>query len=181
MVGFIRRRSSAPDPVGRLLESFRPDMLRFALWLARDRSVAEDVVQEAMLRAWRSHAELKDARAARPWLLTIVRREHARLFERKRLPTTTLDELTEADAAHLAGPDEPELLGLRLAILRLADEYREPLVLQVLGGFSTAEIAAELGLSQSAVLTRLFRARNQLRSLYGFEPAADDLVSEAAP
>jgi RNA polymerase sigma-70 factor (ECF subfamily) len=178
MVGFIRRRSE-PDLRGQLLESFRPDMLRFALWLARDRSVAEDVVQESMLRAWRSRGELKDAQAARPWLLTIVRREHARLYERKRLPTTALDELPESDALQLAGPDEPELLGLRLAILRLADDYREPLVMQVLGGFSTAEIAAELQLSQSAVLTRLFRARNQLRSLYGLAPVEDvDAVGE---
>ena len=47
--------------------------------------------------------------------------------------------------------------------MKLPDEYREPLVLQVLGGFSTAEIAAELELTQPAVLTRLFRARNRLR------------------
>ena len=56
---------------------------------------------------------------------------------------------------------------LRRAIMQLPDEYREPLVLQVLGGFTTAEIAAELGLTQAAVLTRLFRARNRLRMIYG--------------
>jgi RNA polymerase sigma-70 factor (ECF subfamily) len=57
--------------------------------------------------------------------------------------------------------------------MQLPDEYREPLVLQVLGGFSTAEIASQLGLSQAAVLTRLFRARNRLRTLYGLEAAED--------
>jgi len=45
------------EAFGQLLESLRPDLLRFAYWLARDRSVAEDVVQESMLRAWRARAE----------------------------------------------------------------------------------------------------------------------------
>src|ERR1700748_2303149 len=75
------------EQLTRLLQSLRPDLLRFAFWLARDRTVAEDVVQETMLRAWRARGELRNAAAARPWLLTIVRRENARLHERKKLPT----------------------------------------------------------------------------------------------
>ena len=63
-----------------------------------------------------------------------------------------------------------ELADLRRAILALPDEYREPIVLQVLGGFSTGEIAQELGLTVPAVLTRLFRARNKLREIYGVDP-----------
>jgi RNA polymerase sigma-70 factor (ECF subfamily) len=70
----------------------RPDLLRFAHWLARDRALAEDIVQEALLRAWRSRDALKDQAAARAWLLTIVRREHARLYERKRLELVALDD-----------------------------------------------------------------------------------------
>jgi len=77
--------ADADAPLTRLFESMRPDLLRFAHWLARDRAIAEDIVQEALLRAWRSRDALKDLGAARPWLLTIVRREHARLYERKRL------------------------------------------------------------------------------------------------
>ncbi|TLY61955.1 MAG: RNA polymerase subunit sigma, partial [Gammaproteobacteria bacterium] len=49
----------------------RPDLVRFAHWLARDRAIAEDIVQEALLRAWRSREALKDPSAARAWLLTI--------------------------------------------------------------------------------------------------------------
>jgi RNA polymerase sigma-70 factor (ECF subfamily) len=74
------------------------------------------------------------------------------------------------------GPDS-EIDSLRGAILKLPLEYREPLIMQVLGGFSTAEIAEELSLSSTAVLTRLFRARNKLRSLYGLTPAPDDAGS----
>jgi len=173
--------SGGGDPaeaLARQLESLRPDLLRFAFWLARDRSIAEDLVQETMLRAWRSRTELRDAAAARPWLFTIVRREHARLHERKRLPLVDLDDIVARQEPELAaGEDDPQILDLRRAILTLPDEYREPLVLQVLGGFSTGEIAEELGLSVSAVLTRLFRARNRLRDLYGQVPtgtAAED-------
>ncbi len=157
----------------RLLEMLRPDLLRFAYWLARDRQVAEDVVQETLIRAWKSREELKDPAAARPWLFTIVRREHARLFERKRLPTVDVDEVEALGDPALASDGDVGLLDLRRAIMQLPDEYREPLVLQVLGGLSTTEIAAELELTQAAVLTRLFRARNRLRTIYGLEPAED--------
>jgi RNA polymerase sigma-70 factor (ECF subfamily) len=166
------------DAFGQLLESLRPDLVRFAYWLARDRSVAEDVVQEAMLRAWRARLELKDATAARHWMLTIVRREHARLYERKRLITVDLTDVIAREDAALARTGDGELLDLRSAILRLPDDYREPLVMQVLGGYSTAEIAKELNLSTPAVLTRLFRARNRLREIYGLTADADDSESE---
>jgi RNA polymerase sigma-70 factor, ECF subfamily len=161
------RRAEPGSPLTALFESLRPDLLRFAQWLARDRAVAEDIVQEALLRAWRSRAALKDPAAARAWLLTIVRREHARLYERKRLELVSLDEAAEIpDSAPAAGSDG-ELLTLRYAIMKLPLEYREPLVLQVLGGFSTEEIARELELTNTAVLTRLFRARHKLRALCG--------------
>src|SRR5262245_29929420 len=167
------RGTTVATPFARLLEMLRPDLLRFAFWLARDRAVAEDVVQETLIRAWKSREELKDPAATRSWLLTIVRREHARLFERKRLPTVDVDEVESLGDPALATDGDAGLADLRRAIMQLPDEYREPLVLQVLGGFSTAEIAHELGLTQPAVLTRLFRARNRLRTLYGLAPAED--------
>jgi RNA polymerase sigma-70 factor, ECF subfamily len=167
------RGTTAGAAFSRLLEMLRPDLLRFAFWLARDRSVAEDVVQETLIRAWKSQSELKDQAAARPWLLTIVRREHARLYERKRLPTVNVEEVEAIGDPALATDGDAGLDDLRRALVQLPVEYREPLVLQVLGGFSTAEIAAQLGLTQQAVLTRLFRARNRLRVIYGLQPAEE--------
>jgi len=171
------RGNTATSAFARLLETLRPDLVRFAFWLARDRAVAEDVVQETLIRAWKSREEIKDPAATRPWLLTIVRREHARLYERKRLPTVDLaDAEAQGDPALLASDSsdgEAGLDDLRRAILQLPDEYREPLVLQVLGGMTTAEIGEQLGLTQSAVLTRLFRARNRLRVIYGLAPTED--------
>jgi RNA polymerase sigma-70 factor (ECF subfamily) len=173
--------SDAQAPLTQLFESLRPDLLRFAHWLARDRAIAEDIVQESLLRAWRSRDALKDPAAARAWLLTIVRREHARLYERKRLELVSLDDVVEAQPGPRPAEPDGDLFTLRHAIMRLPLEYREPLVLQVLGGLSTEEIAQELALSSTAVLTRLFRARNKLRVICGMAAAPDvPGASEAA-
>jgi RNA polymerase sigma-70 factor (ECF subfamily) len=137
-------------------------MFRYAAWLSRDRAIAEDVVQEALLRAWKSLDALRDETAAKHWLLTIVRRENARYFERRRLDTVDIDELSPAQVAAIAESPNEELRDMREAIMRLDDDYREPLVLQVLMGYSTREIAAMMDLKQGAVLTRLHRARQKL-------------------
>jgi len=137
-------------------------MYRYAAWLSRDKAIAEDVVQEALLRAWKSLDALRDKTSAKQWLLTIVRRENARYFERKRLETVDIDNLTASQSALLAVEDDRELDDMRQAIYELEDDYREPLVLQVLMGYSTNEIAEQMGLKQGAVLTRLHRARAKL-------------------
>jgi RNA polymerase sigma-70 factor, ECF subfamily len=156
-----------------LCQSLRPDLLRFAFWLSRDRALAEDVVQETMLRAWKAQDSLLDEAAAKPWFLTIIRREYARSFERKRVVTVDVDELIAREEPLLAATEDQDLAELRAALFKLPDEYREPLVLQVLMGFSTAEIARELDLSGPAVLTRLFRARKRLRGLCGEDTSLD--------
>lgn len=168
----------------RIVAVFHHDMYRYALWLSRDRAVAEDVVQESLLRAWRSLDALRDADAAKSWLLTIVRRETARHFERRRPDALDIDDLTPAQAAEVAAErasedaasddpasdDNEQVHALRAAINELEDGYREPLVLQVLFGYSTQEIATHMGLKQGAVLTRLHRARLKLKeTLDGME------------
>ena len=154
-----------------LVGVFHQDMYRYAAWLSRDRAVAEDVVQESLLRAWKSLDALREASAAKHWLLTIVRRENARYFERRRLETVDVDDLTPSQEALLADQPDHELDDVRAAIYRLEDDYREPLVLQVLMGYSTNEIAELMGLKQGAVLTRLHRARLKLREDIVEEPA----------
>jgi RNA polymerase sigma-70 factor (ECF subfamily) len=153
--------------------ALRPDLLRFAFWLCHDYALAEDVVQESMLRAWKAQDSLEDEKAAKPWLLTIVRRELARTFERKRLNTVNVADMVALEDPALAAGDQAELAQMRAAIFKLPQEYREPLVLQALMGYSTTEIADELNLSLPAVLSRLFRARHQLRTLCGENTTED--------
>ncbi len=147
----------------RLVGVWHRDMYRYAAWLCRDPAIAEDVVQEALLRAWKSLDGLRDDAAAKQWVLTIVRRENARYFERKRLETVDIDNLTASQVAMLAESSDSDLDDVRQAIYRLEDDYREPLVLQVLMGHSTREIAELMNIKPGAVLTRLHRARNKLK------------------
>lgn len=141
------------------------DLYRFAAWLSRDPGVAEVVVQETLLRAWKSLDSLRDDEVAKHWLLTIVRRENARYFEGAKVEMLDLDELTPKQNEMLSTTDDQDLDEMRQAIYGLDDDYREPLVLQVLMGYSTSEIAELLGIKQGAVLTRLHRARRKLKGM----------------
>ena len=150
-----------------LVRATSGDLFRFAWWLCHNRALAEDLVQETYLRAWRSLDDLRETSAAKAWLITILRREHARLYERKALPVDSLDEpstaLPELETTVRAPEHESEDAIVRRAMSRLDPKYREPLLLQVLGGMSCEEIAGELGITAQAVMTQLFRARQKLK------------------
>ena len=124
-------------------------------------------MQQALLRAWKSRESLAEGDAARPWLLTIVRRELARTWERKRHETVPVDDLVDSESPELGATRDEDVMVVRRAILALEPDYREPLVMQVLLGHTTGEIAAALGITQRAVLTRLYRARLRLRERLG--------------
>lgn len=143
-----------------LVEVHSAGLFRFAYWLCRDRGRAEDLVQETFLRAWRALGDLREARAAKGWLMTILRREHARQHERQ------VPEIMDIDPDDIAGDSTPpiETVVLRQELLCLAEEYREPLLMQVLGGLNCEEIASALNLPANTVMTRLFRARQKLRA-----------------
>ncbi|MFK7889003.1 MAG: sigma-70 family RNA polymerase sigma factor [Gammaproteobacteria bacterium] len=154
-----QRHTQFESIVGKLA----PDLFRYAYWLSRDRQLAEDVVQETMIRAYKNLEQLRDATSAKHWLFTIVRREHARTFERKRLDLVDIDTPGMMDDS-LATPDfNHDVNAVREALAELETDYREPLVLQILLGHSVKEIAELLELGEGAVLTRLFRARKKLK------------------
>jgi RNA polymerase sigma-70 factor, ECF subfamily len=146
-----------------LVRACSAELYRYAYWLSRDRFVAEDLVQETFTRAWQAWERLRDDRTAKSWLYTILRNEHARLFERKRIDideTQELDEVMDGNSMNAH-----ESFEMRDALEALPNSYREPLVLQVLGGFSCKEIAGKMDISEGAVMTRLTRARLALRKL----------------
>ena len=162
----------------RLCLPYKADLYRFLFWLCRNRSLAEDVMQETWLRAWRSIGSLSDEKSARAWLLTIARRELARTFERKRLETVDLGSIVEAESQQLAMNDSSQVDEMRAALMQLETNYREPLVLQVLFGYTTEEIANQLEISVPAVLTRLYRARHLLRRKMFGEPVDESNADE---
>ena len=147
-----------------LARAYGTDLYRYAVWICGNDALAKDLVQETFLRAWRALDSLKDDKAAKSWLITILRREYARTFERKVPQFADLESVVIADPDELEPDERAERDLLRKGMLSLSRRYREPLLLQVLMGLSCEEIAGQLGISKSAVMTQLFRAREQLKS-----------------
>jgi RNA polymerase sigma-70 factor (ECF subfamily) len=162
LVARTARGEGASTDFERLVHDYSKDLFRYAYWLAGDRQVAEDLVQETFLRAWKSRKQLQDRGAAKSWLLTILRRENARRFERIR-PQESDVPLERIGSPRQDYDTSTEAFVLRRAIHALPQQYREPLLMQVLHGYSQKEIATHLGLSSAGVGTRLFRARQKLR------------------
>ncbi len=161
--------SSTQQRFEKMVHALSGDLYRYAYMLCRNQAMAEDLVQETFMRAWRFFGSLRDDSKAKSWLMTTVRREFARQFERYR-PVFVDD----VDFDRIGGGEEinPEVWGLRRAIADLPVKYREVLLLQVVGGYTGAEIATMVELPRATVNTRLFRARQQLRKAMGADDAA---------
>lgn len=147
-----------------LARQYGDDLFRFGVWLCGDRNLAQDLVQETFLRAWKALDKLKDEGAAKSWLITILRREYARTFERKTFPMTDIENVTVAEEDEPGPDDRMERELLRRGMLELEVKYREPLLLQAVAGMSIAEIAEQMELTESAVMTRVYRAREKLKA-----------------
>ncbi len=156
----------------RLVTAHSEDLYRYAIWLCKDPTLAQDLTQETCLRAWKSLKNLKDHKAAKSWLFTILRNEYSRQFARYRPNFSTVD-LEFLEKKDTQNDTSTEAFALRMALEELAEEYREPLMLQVLGGFSCEEIGTLCGVSTGAVMTRLFRAKQKLRSILA--PQSSDI------
>ena len=138
-----------------------------ARWLLRSREDAEDVTQEALLRAFRFFSGFHGS-DARAWLLQIVRNTCYTWLEKNR----PMDSAVEFDESlHLSpspGPEEQALAGsekerLTRALERLSPRSREVIVLRELEGCSYKEIAAITSMPIGTVMSRLHRARVALR------------------
>ena len=144
------------------VRAYSSDLFRYLYWVCRDRAQAEDLVQETFARAWSAWEDQQDEKAVKAWLFTIARREHARLFERKRLD---VDAEADFDALPSPLPQDPgTAIDLARALAALPLTLRDPLLLQVLGGLACSEIAVASGTTQEAILTRVSRARKALRA-----------------
>ena len=146
-----------------LVGEYYNDIFRYAYWLSKSRQVAEDLAQETFLRAWRSLDSLEKPGAPKAWLFTILRRENARRFEKYRPEADDIDDYSLPDSGKLEPDQILEREMIHQAMGELEPEYRDPLLLQVIGGFSGDEIAKMLDLNNNTVMTRLFRARNKLK------------------
>lgn len=169
--------SEAPKPDGDTVERFRRLMLPhldavhgFARWLTRDPMEAQDVAQEAMLRALRYMHAFR-GEEARPWLLRIVRNTWTDLRMRKGAEKLPLEEIEDRPGDG-PDPEQSALSGDRrrhlvAALAALPVDAREVLVLREIEDLSYKQIAAVLDLPIGTVMSRLGRAREKLAAALG--------------
>lgn len=153
-----------------------------AFWLLREKADAEDVVQDAYIRALRGFEGFRGENI-RPWLLAIVRNVALRALATRRRRNNVIP----IEAAWLPGDDE-NVRGMDYAsdepsaetrLIEAGDQalltraldamtpvFREILLLREAGDMSYADIAAVLGVPRGTVMSRLSRARAELRSVY---------------
>ena len=144
----------------------------YARWLTNNYSDAEDVVQDAYLRAFRFFSTLRGT-DARPWLLAIVRNAWYGRMGARKTPGERDDPAAIEQVAD-EGADPESLLmrreataGVRRAIAALPPDFREVLVLREIEGMSYKEIADVIGAPIGTVMSRLSRARERLVPLLG--------------
>jgi RNA polymerase sigma-70 factor (ECF subfamily) len=149
---------------------------RFARWLCRSPSDADDIVQEAFLRAFRGFEALRGG-DVKAWILTIVRNCHATAMQQQQR-RGTVPLLPEVHEEAGPGPEsvsaaEDERRTLDRLISDLPEEHRAVLLLRELEDMSYREIAAVTQVPIGTVMSRLARARAALRGKY-LEAAAGE-------
>ncbi|HWE16960.1 MAG TPA: sigma-70 family RNA polymerase sigma factor [Hyphomicrobiaceae bacterium] len=172
-------------------ESVLPHMkaaFNLAYWIVRSREEAEDVVQDAFVRAFRAFPRF-DGAAPKPWLLTIVRNVAYRALQNRNragnvvLFSEDLKNRESEDVREIPTPErsaetllvaESEREQLLSALAELPAHYREVVVLRELEGLSYGEIARAVDAPVGTVMSRLSRGRAELRNALTRRIAKDE-------
>jgi len=139
-------------------------LLRAAISITRDSAVAEDLVQETLLRAWRFFDRFDQGTNCKAWLFRIMLNLSTRVREKRTaefISSVPLDE-THADQASTGGDFLQQLL-VRRAFEALPQDQRSVLHLAIVDGFTCKEISELLSLPMGTVMSRLSRGRVSLR------------------
>jgi RNA polymerase sigma-70 factor (ECF subfamily) len=157
-----------------VLEHLDP-LFNLAMWMARDRAQAEDLVQEACLRALRFRHQFQPGTNLRAWLFQILRSVFITQYRRRGRAGHQVDlETLEGHGANPAaspaagrgaGAEPFARVDIDAALEQLPEEYRTVVVLSDIEGLSMAEVAVAMGCPVGTVKSRLFRARAQLQKM----------------
>ena len=177
-----RRRD--PGAFEELVELTHRQVYTLAYRLVGDRHEAEDVAQDAYLRAYRSLRGFRGDARFETWLYRIVSNTAMTHLRRRGRFGDLLPEGQEV-AAHVVSEPGEESLGdseITRALAALPDGQRVAVVLKDVYGFSCQEIAEQIGVSEGAVKVRLHRARRRLKELvYGTAPRGHEQVRRLLP
>lgn len=162
-----RIRAGDDDAFEALMVRYQAPLFRYLRGLVADAELAEDLLQETFLRAFRAIGGLSDPATLRGWLYRIAHNQAISALRRRRLVSW----LPLSLWLHLRAPEPAMLEAARVeqALAQLPTQLRAPLLLHLVAGFSYAEVAELLRLTEPAVRMRISRARAAFRAAYASE------------
>lgn len=155
----------APEPMRAAIEQHAAACYRLAISIVRDPSLADDVVQETMIKAWRYAPQQADGTVPRAWMLRVARNAAISMLRTRRddLYGDNAPEQISGITVARAVEGRAALGELSAALDALDSDSRALIVLREIDGLSYEDIAATMDLPLPTVKTRLFRARQVLK------------------
>lgn len=177
----IRNLLFGADPLRQQVEHWRPALYRVAYSWCHDRALAEDLVQETLLKALSRRAQLRDRERLKGWLFAILNngfRDHLR----RRRVHEDIDEMADEMPSVSPSPEDDHATSeivarVRAAIAVLPLGQRQVVTLVDLEELSYAEVAQALGIPIGTVMSRLCRARAALRVALTDDRAAAQVIA----
>ena len=163
-MGMIQAPNQTPaDRLDRMVRQYEKDLLRICCVYLRDRTAAEDVVQETFLKAFRNLDSFRGESSEKTWLMRIAInccRDYRRSAWYRYIDNrVSIDQLPTLSTA----PPSDEHIALTMAIMKLKPKYMEVVLLYFYEGCPIKEIAGMLNLTEAAVSTRIHKAKRKLR------------------
>ena len=148
-----------------LVDQYRSALFGTAYLMARDRGLAEDAVQEALIQIWKHLPSLRIRSSIKAWMVRIVVNELNQQFRKKQLPTVPLEMAEvrgEPDEAEPGIIRKEEYQSIKQALDKLPSEQREIVILHYFSELTVPEIAAAVNQREGTIKSRLSRALDRL-------------------
>ncbi len=148
------------------VDQFADSMYRVAFRLTGNRELASELVQESYYQAWRSLGSLKDIQKMRSWMFAILRNQYTKQLRSESGWQSMTQGLADRFLGSADGSSEDNLRDtVQMAIERLGDEHKLPILMVSMEGFSVNEAAEALNIPRGTVLSRLHRGREKLKQM----------------
>lgn len=166
-----------------------PNLRAFALSLTGTQDRADDLVQEALVKAWHKQDSFEPGTNIRAWLFTILRNEfYSQMRKAGREISDAEGALTDSMAVHPGQLGRLDLADMREALQKLPDDQREAIILIGASGMSYEEAAEICGCAVGTIKSRVSRARSRLAEIldvhdsseYGPDPVATQVLARTA-